>query len=187
MKRKNISKDEVRADLADAKRLRFLRQPPRYGQYDGDLPVMLYLMKLDVVTPGSHVLGIKHIVPGTGIDSKPRVKWHYCSVAENGELVYKKEKIGYSPSTFVRLVLKKNVPTGFEDVFYDNKPLSYWLWYAKHIQDPEDKYYVPGELKKRQTLRQARTALANKVYIENYAKELIHEEGQRKDKADAKS
>ena len=85
MKRKNISKDEVRADLADAKRLRFLRQPPRYGQYDGDLPVMLYLMKLDVVTPGSHVLGIKRIVPGTGIDSKPRVKWHYCSVAENGE------------------------------------------------------------------------------------------------------
>ena len=187
MKRKNISKDEVRADLADAKRLRFLRQPPRYGQYDGDLPVMLYLMKLDVVTPGSHVLGIKHIVPGVGIDSKPRVKWHYCSVAENGELVYKKEKIGYSPSTFVRLALKRTFLTGFDDVFYDNKPLSYWLWYAKHIQDPEDKYYVPGELKKRQTLRQARTALANKVYIENYAKELIHEEGQRKDKADAKS
>ena len=61
-----------------------------------------------------------------------------------------KEKIGYSPSTFVRLVLKKNVPTGLDDVFYDNKPLSYWLWYAKRIQDPEDKYYVPGELKLRQ-------------------------------------
>ena len=174
-------------DPFEAKRLKFLRQPPRYGQYNGDLPVMLYLMKLNIVTHGSNVLGIKRIVPGAGMDSKLRVKWHYCSVTEYGELVYKEEKIGYSPSTFVRLVLKKNVPNGFDDVFYDNKPLSYWLWYAGHIEDPAKKYYEPNELKKRQVLLKARTLFANKQYIENYANQLILEERKRKGKADAKS
>ena len=127
MKRKNISEERVKVDLDDAKRFEVSKATTTIRTVRRRLTRYVIFDETGCGYSWKACLGIKRIVPGVGMESKAHeVALLQC--IRKWELVYKKEKIGYSPSTFVRLVLKKNVPTGFDDVFYDNKPLSYWLW-----------------------------------------------------------
>ena len=152
------------------------------GPYNGKLPVLLYLKRLNLFVPGTDVLGIKDVRQPADNNNKRIVKWYYCDVADDGELIYKNERIGYSPKGFVKKVFKKNVSSGMNEVYYDNKPLSYWLWFAQFIDTPEDKYYLPDEEKRRQLLREIRIKNSEKKYLEMITKKKLLEKYQQKEK-----